>query len=272
MDQLRIGRLMVERAYLKLDHGQLHYRHSGMGPGAGIPLLLLHQSPSDSRMYGKLMTELDSEFRLLAPDTPGFGSSDPLPAGVNLEVCAAAMLALLDALDIEQCHLFGHHTGAAVAVELAALAPQRIKRVALCGPPLLSPELRAALPGKAAPFPIDRDGSHLLGMWQRMAGKEAAASPQLLLREVMSAFAAGDSYAQSYQAVAAQDFESLLRGLRQPTLVFAGSEDILYPQLEPSFACLQNGYLREVDGAASYICETRPAEVAGLLREFLLDD
>jgi len=261
----------VRRGYIDAGYGQLHYRCNGDRGGRPV-LLLLHQSPSDSRMYGKLMDLLDTDFWMLAPDNPGFGNSDPLPGGFTLSACSDAILSLLDQLEIQQCYLFGHHTGASIAAELAAWSPQRIARLAMCGPTLLSPELKQALPSKAAAFPADEEGSHLVGMWGRMSAKEAGAPAELLLREVMSAFSAGDSYAEAYAAVAEQDFDALLSAITMPTLVFAGTEDILYGQLEPSFQCLQQGVKREIPGAASYVCETRPQEVAALLREFFRDE
>ena len=128
------------------------------------------------------------------------------------------------------------------------------------------------LPDKANPFPVDSEGGHLRGMWEHMSARESSAPPELLLREVVSAFAAGNSYAEACTAVAGQDFESLLRAVTVPTLVFAGTEDILYRQLESSYQCLQQGVKSEVEGAASFVCETQPAAVADLLREFFLDD
>jgi pimeloyl-ACP methyl ester carboxylesterase len=265
----------VKRGYLETSHGQLHYRCNGdreLSRASDTPLLLLHQSPSDSRMYGKLMALLDADFWMLAPDNPGFGNSDPLPGGFSLQGCVDAILALLDTLEVPGCYLFGHHTGASIAAELAARAPERVVRLAMSGPTLLGPDLKQALPGKAAPIPEDDEGNHLTGMWGRMAAKEAGAPRDLLLREVVSAFSAGDSYAEAYAAVAEQDFEALLRLITAPTLVFAGTDDILYSQLEPSFQCLQQGVKREIQGAASFVCETRPDEVASLLREFFQDE
>jgi haloalkane dehalogenase len=258
--------MTLHRGYIDLDHGQLHYRSS---KNRDLPvLLLLHQSPSDSRMYESLAVELQDEFWIIAPDNPGFGHSDPLPGGFSLEGCAAALVALLDQLNISSCFLFGHHTGASIAVAMASATEDRFLSVALCGPTLLSAELQAALPGLAKPFPPMGNGSHLQNMWQRMAGKEGVSPPELLLRETMSAFAAGDSYPQAYVAVAAQDFEKQLRSLVMPVLVFAGTEDILYGQLDASYACLRQGTRREIKGAGSYVCDRYPAQVAALLREF----
>lgn len=261
--------MSLHRGYIDLDHGQLHYRSS---ENRDLPvLLLLHQSPSDSRMYEALAAELQDEFWILAPDNPGFGESDPLPAGFSLEACASALIEFLDQLNVSACFLFGHHTGASIAVAMAATTSDRFTAVALCGPTLLSPELQAALPGLADPLPPMEDGSHLQKMWQRMAGKEGDSPPELLLREVMSAFAAGDSYPQAYAAVAVQDFETQLRSLAMPMLVFAGTKDILYGQLDASYACLRQGERREIEGAGSYVCDRHPAQVAALLREFFLE-
>ena len=256
----------IRRAIAALEHGQLHYRHC---PAPGKPvLLLLHQSPSDSRMYLALMEQLAGTFDLLAPDNPGFGQSDGLPGGFTLPGCASALLEWLDGLGIESCYLFGHHTGASIAVQLAHQAPHRCQRLALCGPTLLAPEMQESLPGLAEPFPVDASGSHLQSMWQRMSGKEGDSPAELLLREVTSAFAAGDNYQQAYRAVAEQPFEAQLREIASPVLVFAGTRDILYDRLDASYACLQQGSRAEVEGAGSYVCDRHPEEVAGLLREF----
>ena len=260
----------MRRGYITAGHGQLHFRCNAQRPG--IPLVLLHQSPSDSRMYEKLMAELDDDFWMIAPDSPGFGNSDPLPRGFSLAGCADAILSLLDHLQLSQCFLFGHHTGASVAVQMAARNPSRFRALALSGPTLLDDTLKAALPAKAAPFPEAADGSHLQSMWQRMAAKEADAPPALLLREVTAAMASGPAYAQAYAAVAEQDFAGQLQQLDMPTLVFAGTADILYHCLEPSYRLLRNGQMSEIEGAGSYVCDRQPVEVARLLRGFFGDD
>ena len=68
--------------YLDLDYGQLHYRSNECS--SAPPLLLLHQSPSDSTMYAELAATLDDQYWVIAPDNPGFGNSDALPDGFSL--------------------------------------------------------------------------------------------------------------------------------------------------------------------------------------------
>ena len=263
-------RMNMRGHYLNLDYGQLHYRSNDAR--AATPLLLLHQSPSDSRMYETLAAELGDNYWIIAPDNPGFGASDSLPGGFNLEACATVLRDLLRHLAIDRCLVFGHHTGASIAVQFASDFPASVQRLALSGPTLLTPELKAALPGLGSAIPGRADGSHLPAMWQRLRAKEADTPRAILQRELSNAFAAGDNYPQAYAAVATQDFEGRLRSLAIPVLVFAGTLDLLYPQLQASYDCLQQGKMATVEAAGSYICERQAAEVAGLLRDFFDND
>ncbi len=260
----------VRRAYADLDHGQLHYRHAG---DPALPaLLLLHQSPSTSAMYEQLMVSLASRFYLVAPDTPGFGNSDALPGGCDIGAYAKAMAGLLDALGIQRCGIFGHHTGAAIAVQLAHDRPRLCAALALSGPTLLSEEQRQSLPERASPFPVDADGGHLLQMWQRIRAKDPAAPLALIQREVLSAFACGDSYQGSYRAVCEQDTAALLPQLDCPVLVYAGDEDPLRDAVAPSLALLRDG--REATlpaGCRTYVCEQQRGEVTDILGAFFGD-
>jgi pimeloyl-ACP methyl ester carboxylesterase len=256
----------IRCAYFQASHGQLHYRSNERQDLA--PLLLLHQTPSDSRMYAALMEELAGYYWLIAPDNPGFGNSEPLPEGFSMPGCADAIGELLDGLGVQRCRVFGHHTGAAIAVQLVDQRPALATALVLGGPPLLDAALREALPGSAAPFAESPDGAHLLAMWERMSRKEGDTPAAVLLREVCAAFAAGDSYPQAYAAVVEQPFAEQLAALDCPTLAFAGTRDILYDRLKPSLALLHHGSMREIQGAGGYVCDRQPEIVAALLREF----
>lgn len=111
-----------------LPWGKCHYRVSGDGPA----LLLIHSSSQTSRVFEPLMDVL-SDYRLIAPDMPGFGDSDPLPDGVSMEEIAGHLVRLLDRLGIEKTHVFGVHSGNKVGAALAANWPERVARVVLAG-------------------------------------------------------------------------------------------------------------------------------------------
>lgn len=73
----------------------------------GDPVLLLHQSPRSSRIYVKLIPLIANRYRAIAIDMLGFGNSDPPPQEVRIPDMALNVIHVLDALEIEKCHLFG---------------------------------------------------------------------------------------------------------------------------------------------------------------------
>jgi pimeloyl-ACP methyl ester carboxylesterase len=256
----------VNRGYVTVSFGQIHYRFAGT-PGKPV-LLLLHQTPSTSAMYEELMNALASEFRMFAPDTPGMGMSDATSGDMSVRALADGLAEFLDEVGIEHCLLFGHHTGAAIAAELAALHPLRFDAVALSGPTLLSEELKRRLPALATAFPVLEDGSHLTRMWNRIRDKDCDAPLEISLRETLSGLELGDNYPAVYDAVINHDIATALVSLNCPVLVFAGTDDILHGQLGAVSQLLKNGEQSEIDGAKTFVCETHCADVAGLLRGF----
>lgn len=256
----------ILRGYVDLDHGQLHYRRAGV-PGEPL-VVLLHQTPSTSEMYEPLMHALADRFDLIALDTPGFGGSDALPGVFSIAAAAKALAAAIAKLHAGPCDWFGHHTGAALALQVAYDEPQRVRRLAMSGPCLLDAKLRERLPLVSAYLQPTADGSHLGPMWERMAAKDADAALAIRQREFIAGLAAGTTYSEAYASVIATDTEAQLRALRCPTLVFAGTADPLYPQLDAAFRMLANGRKAEVAGAKTFICERQTAEVAGLLSDF----
>jgi pimeloyl-ACP methyl ester carboxylesterase len=58
----------------QIDGLSIFYREAG--PTDGPTLLLLHGLPSSSRMFASLFARLSDQYRLIAPDYPGFGHSD----------------------------------------------------------------------------------------------------------------------------------------------------------------------------------------------------
>ena len=182
----------------------------------------------------------------------------------------SARFFLLAPLGVESCAVLGHHTGAAVAVQLAHNCPGLVNAMALSGPMLLTEEQKNVLPESGSPFAMDEDGGHLTGMWQRLRGEHAGVDPALTQRELFSAFACGDAYQGSYPAVCAQDFSGQLVDTTCPELVFAGDADPLRDAVVPTAERLIRAEVLEVTaGAGTYIFEQRAEFLAARLAGFL---
>lgn len=257
---------MIKRGYVPAGRAQIHFRRAGQ---PSLPLLvLLHQTPSTSAMYEPLMHALADRYDVLALDTPGFGGSDAIDGEFSIANAASALAAAVRWIRPGPGFWFGHHTGAALALQVACTHPEQVARLAMSGPCLLDEALRARLPQLAAPVPVSADGSHLHLLWLRMQAKDADAPLHIVQRETLAGAAAGDGYPQAYRAVVEVDTAAQLRALQCPTLVFAGTLDPLYGQLDAAYRLLRDGRKAEIAGARTFVCERDTAEVAQLLSDF----
>ncbi len=158
------GSAPVRRAFVDTSEGEIHYRQAG---DEGFPLVMIHASPGSSKALVPLMGRLGLGRRVFAPDTWGNGdSAKPEAERLDISDYAAALERVLDALGLDQVDLYGTHTGACIALELAASRAERVRRVVLNGLPLWTRDEREELLATyAEPMRISWDGSHLLWAW-----------------------------------------------------------------------------------------------------------
>lgn len=118
-------------SFLSTSRGTFALRDSG---GPGVPVVLLHGWPESSVCWEPVLPHLPADgFRYLRPDLRGLGDSERTPGlePYQKDNLARDLLALLDALNLETCALVGHDWGGIVAQELALLAPERVRSLAL---------------------------------------------------------------------------------------------------------------------------------------------
>jgi pimeloyl-ACP methyl ester carboxylesterase len=153
------------RAFADLPDRQVHYRHAGT---SGVPLLMLHASPGSSRTLDRLGDCLSASRHVLATDRPGNGDSPALKlAEPQIADYAHAEFDFLDSLGLHTVDLYGTHTGACIAIEMAIAAPARVRRVVLDGIGMFSEaEMAAYLAHYAPPMQPDLAGTHLAWAFQ----------------------------------------------------------------------------------------------------------
>jgi 4,5:9,10-diseco-3-hydroxy-5,9,17-trioxoandrosta-1(10),2-diene-4-oate hydrolase len=105
--------------------------------GQGEPLIMLHGSGPGVSAWSNFRHNLPvfaERFRTITPDLPGFGGTDlPELDEVYPRTAARWIARLMDSLGIESAVFVGNSMGGAVTAELAALAPERVRRMALMG-------------------------------------------------------------------------------------------------------------------------------------------
>src|SRR5689334_9191195 len=95
------------------------------GEASKPAVLLLHGFPSSARMFRELVPELSRAAYVIAPDLPGFGESDVLPA-VSFTALGQAIAELLERLAIGPRYIYLHDFGAPVGFHIAMQAPERV--------------------------------------------------------------------------------------------------------------------------------------------------
>jgi len=113
----------VRSVWTEQAGGRVHHLEAGRGP----PVVLLHGGTGGGANWFRMIGPLARRFRVLAPDLPGFGLSDPIVAVSPLGSTAAEpLLEWLAQHDVEDALVAGTSFGGLVGVRLA----QRSRRVA----------------------------------------------------------------------------------------------------------------------------------------------
>jgi len=116
-----------------VDGRRIHYLEAGDGP----PLLCLHGISTSAATWLPLVEALAEEFRVVAPDRPGRGLSEPVDYGgvAFREFGVDYVTGLLDALDLDAVRVLGSSLGGMQALHLQVDHPERVDRNCLVGAP-----------------------------------------------------------------------------------------------------------------------------------------
>jgi pimeloyl-ACP methyl ester carboxylesterase len=121
--------------------------------GRGEPLLLLHGWGGSSLSFMAASARLEDNFRVLAPDLPGFGFSETPPQAWGAADYAEIVGTLMAAAGFESANVLGHSFGGLVATALAVSRPELVKRLVLVASPVVrlkaDRELRSRIGGYA---------------------------------------------------------------------------------------------------------------------------
>src|SRR4030088_2628835 len=101
----------VRRGYFESRYGQLHV-HNAIPPGGGFEegtsLLGLHHTTGSGRVFERFLALTGPDRSVYAPDTPGFGESDPPPSRPTISDYAAAVGDFIDTMRFRQIDVLGY--------------------------------------------------------------------------------------------------------------------------------------------------------------------
>ncbi|NKQ51723.1 alpha/beta hydrolase [Amycolatopsis sp. K13G38] len=264
----------VRKAYADTSLGQVHYAEAGTGPA----ILLLHQTPRSHDEFREVQPLLAEAHRAIAVDMPGFGQSVRLPAPQTIEMFARGVLAFLDALGLDDAAVLGHHTGGAVGIELAAIAPERVRALMLSSTPWTGPDYRAAHAGRTTVDEVEPtgDGQHLVEMWGIRRPYYPAGRPDLRDRFLHDALAHGVDPAEGHRACVRYRMEDRIGLVTAPVLLIGAEADPFafpdVPKLERQLVNAKRLAVASIPGGMVPLMEQCPREVAAAVLSFLGGD
>jgi len=258
--------------------------------GSGPAVVLLHGAGLDAAglSLGSAMIALSARCRVFVPDLPGFGDSDPMPAGWGFAEYSAFLGPLLDALGLPRAGLAGLSMGGGIAVGFALQAPERVEKLALID----SACLDGAIPGgqsiwffvhtrglSSTGWSLLRSSRHLMrrALLRHIRHRPEMVTPKLvddLMRLARKHRAAGALLEWQRREISwnglRTNYVNRLSEIAIPTLIVHGEDDRLLPVriAERAHRLIPNSRLEIIPDCGHLAPLERPETVNRALCEF----
>ena len=245
-------------------------------------VIFLHGHGGDHRGLLELAVKLRG-YRVILPDLPGFGHSDPLASRHDFIHYADWLDDFRTALAISRFRLVGHSFGATIAFVYAGRYPTAVKQLTLLNPVTTSRSLTADF-GKlffkiaaALPSPIDKFAlSNRLSVYvidrSIFTTKSRWRRRQILNQDYVNyALASPSALVDGYFAYFDTPLLSIAETITCPTLLVAGTNDAIAPiqSVEKLADTIINSELLITKKAGHLFPMERPAQAARTVRDWL---
>jgi pimeloyl-ACP methyl ester carboxylesterase len=238
-------------------------------------VVLLHGMSTSADSFRELMHQLAPDYRVVAPDIPGFGYSDNTDP-YTIEHLIEWLADLIENLGLPRAHILGHSFGGVLAMGQALAYPELTDRLVLVAP--------AVLVAGQYPTWLKKMGKNL-----RLMEAGVVMSRVMLERQIRVPFFDADTMdetvwerrrtdyslsrasAAAMNAVAFYDVRPHLTEIKQPTVIIWGEDDPVVPHdhAEKIDQHIPNSKIYKVATCGHIPMLERELEVAGIIREFL---
>jgi pimeloyl-ACP methyl ester carboxylesterase len=248
--------------------------------GSGEPLLLINgYAASKDDWDPTFLSALARGSAVICPDNRGIGDSPALWRDHTVGAMAGDVLSLMDALGLEIADVAGWSMGGFIAQELAARAPERVRRLVLLSTDSGGPDAVPAATETWARL-IDHGGtpreqaSRVIAL---LFPPEAAAAIDGEFGELVAEARAGLSpqtlraQEDAIDAWHSEPAAERLRRIAAPTLIAGGTEDIVIPFANTKLlaAALPGSRHEGFKGCGHAFMAQEPFRVAGMINAWL---
>lgn len=228
------------------------------------PLVCIHGAGASSVVWMDLVRRVAPRRRVVAPDLPGHGQSDRWH-GESIEVYRDAVGTVAATLKLEKAVLVGHSMGGAIALACALAWPERVAALVLV---CTGARLRVA---KEVFAVLEHDWANVPEWLARMLFSPSTPREIVERWRAVLVGAEQDVTIGDFRACDGFDVRAELGRVRVPTLVVAGTDDLMTPpkRAEEIVAGLGNARLVVMPHVGHMAHLERPDEFHAALDPFL---
>lgn len=259
----------LERLYVGPPGRQIHVLQAGpIDPRP--PLCCLHALAYSGRTFSPFLRAMSTRRRVLAFDIPGYGGSDRPAEPLGIDDYAERIGEALDALGLQQVDLFGFHSGALIAAELARVRAAQIRRLVLIGIPYVSGDEHAYWRARLAlPTMLTEELAQFEERWSYfVTGRSKSVSLMRGFENFVDELLAYPYGWWGHEAVFTFDVGECLRRVGQPALVLNPDNHLSEPSRRAA-AELVGGRLVELPHLDHGIFDAAAEELAQRMAAFL---
>jgi 3-oxoadipate enol-lactonase len=226
----------------------------------GLPMIFLHSTPDDHRLWMFQTARFSSWFRTIAVDLAGYGRSGPAQAGVTLDDQAGAAWEVVDQISSGPCIVHGNSMGAHIAMRMASAQAARVPALILSG--------CGYLPKRDA-----------MRVWAKRYAEEGLALRQKQVIDHFSAAAQQLPHVQHYARMVCEldnpatvasiiamnealmndpEPDPFFDTLTMPTLIMSGTSDRNHAAAETLHAHIKGSEFRAIEGAGHAVMREAP--------------
>jgi len=236
--------------------------------GQGEPVLLLHGWGANLELMQGLAKGLaDEGFRVIVPDLPGFGQSDPPSETWTVHDYSRHVLALMEHFGLEQVYLFGHSFGGRLSIVLSSHYPERILKVVLCDAAGVKPSVPWY---RSLPVTLYRALEGVIGDW----GVVQSLRESYRARVGSADYQQAGALRETFLAVISEDLLPFAAEMPHPTLLIWGDrdEDTPLQQAKQLEQAIPDAGLVVFEGAGHYSYLDHPADTLRVVSYFFNND
>ncbi|MGD9107773.1 MAG: alpha/beta hydrolase [Gammaproteobacteria bacterium] len=264
--------------FAKVNNVKLYYEDHGQG----FPLVLISGFGADHVVWDAVLPFLRPHYRIIRFDNRGAGRSDAPDEFYDIETMADDTAALMDYLQIEQAYICGHSMGTSISLNFAFKYPHKVSKLILCnGYPKIN--ALSTMVFKIFDRMIDAavDVNILGDFFTPWCYANAVLSNLDNYPEVTARIAYGKTskypqtvigFKRQLEALLSFSIDEKLQKINAPTLLIAGSDDILTPLEDAQYLTerIPNTRLWVIDDTGHMTFVEKPQESSKIINDFLL--